>query len=105
MMNDVFKAVPYIQFCVRIHRAALWILGEYCTTIEDIQSVMTEVRNLLGEIPIVDDEMKKAAGEDTEGQTKTTYFLQRCHFFRKFPEIRKSEKKELPDRKKELQEK
>merc|ERR1719300_2136554 len=56
---DVFPSIK----AMKIHRAALWILGEYCTSSEDIQSVMTLVRQALGEIPIVDDEMKKAAGE------------------------------------------
>lgn len=36
-------------FC-RIHRAALWILGEYCETNEDIQNVMTMIRQALGEV-------------------------------------------------------
>ncbi|XP_022103946.1 coatomer subunit beta-like [Acanthaster planci] len=54
---------------VKIHRAALWILGEYCTTSDEIQSLMNEIRNSLGEIPIVDDEMRKAAGEDTEEES------------------------------------
>ena len=35
---------------VRIHRAALWILGEYCTTADDIQNVMTLIRQSLGEV-------------------------------------------------------
>lgn len=51
---------------VNIHRAALWILGEYCTSVEDISRVVQEIRVTLGEIPIVDSELKKAAGE--EGQ-------------------------------------
>lgn len=49
---------------VKIHRAALWILGEYCEKVEDIQTLMSEIRQSLGELPIVDDEMKKAAGEE-----------------------------------------
>ncbi|GFR72221.1 coatomer subunit beta [Elysia marginata] len=56
---DVFGTIK----AMKIHRAALWILGEYCTSSDDIQSVMTLVRQSLGDIPIVDDEMKKAAGE------------------------------------------
>ena len=48
----------------KIHRAAFWILGEYCETPSDIQAVMNEVRQSLGEIPIVEDEMRKAAGEE-----------------------------------------
>lgn len=39
-----------LHSCPRIYRGALWILGEYCSTKEDIQSVMTEVRRSLGEV-------------------------------------------------------
>jgi len=49
---------------VKIHRATLWILGEYCTQVEDMQTLMSEVRQSLGELPIVEDEMRKAAGEE-----------------------------------------
>lgn len=35
---------------LRIHRSALWILGEYACTVEDIHSVMTEFRQCLGEV-------------------------------------------------------
>jgi len=48
----------------KIHRAAFWILGEYCMTPTDIQAVMNEVRQSLGEIPLVEDELKKASGEE-----------------------------------------
>ncbi|EEB10658.1 Coatomer subunit beta, putative [Pediculus humanus corporis] len=51
---------------VKVHRAALWILGEYAYLPEDIQTVMTQVRQTLGEIPIVEDELKRAAGEKSE---------------------------------------
>ena len=46
--NQLFDVYVYILF--RIHRAALWILGEYCTSSEDIQSVMTLIRQSLGEV-------------------------------------------------------
>ena len=36
----------------KISRAALWILGEYCEKATDIQAVMNEIRQSLGEIPI-----------------------------------------------------
>uniref|UniRef100_A0A673FRU5 Coatomer protein complex, subunit beta 1 n=1 Tax=Sinocyclocheilus rhinocerous TaxID=307959 RepID=A0A673FRU5_9TELE len=45
-MLEVFHAIK----TVKIFRGALWILGEYCSTKEDIQSVMTEVRRSLGEV-------------------------------------------------------
>lgn len=47
---------------VKILRGTLWILGEYCENIEDIQSLLTQVRQSLGDLPIVDDELKRAAG-------------------------------------------
>jgi hypothetical protein len=46
--NQLFDVYVYILF--RIHRTALWILGEYCTSSEDIQSVMTLIRQSLGEV-------------------------------------------------------
>lgn len=51
-----------------MHRAAIWILGEYATSADDIRSVMSKVRQSLGEIPIVDDEIRKAAGEQTDAE-------------------------------------
>ena len=36
--------------CFRIHRAAMWILGEYCTSTEDIQNVMTLIRQSIGDV-------------------------------------------------------
>ena len=43
----------------KISRSALWILGEYCEKPTDIQAVMNEIRQSLGEIPIVEDELRK----------------------------------------------
>ncbi len=43
-------------------RGTLWILGEYCETADDIQALTTLVRQLLGDLPIVDDELRRAAG-------------------------------------------
>ncbi|XP_039294809.1 coatomer subunit beta [Nilaparvata lugens] len=54
---------------VKVHRAALWILGEYTTSAEDIQAVMVQIRQTLGEIPIVDDELRKASGEKGEEES------------------------------------
>ncbi|CAH1800034.1 unnamed protein product [Owenia fusiformis] len=62
IISKLLEVFPSIS-SVKIFRATLWILGEYCGTPEDIQSVMTLVRQSLGEIPIVDDEMRKASGD------------------------------------------
>ena len=53
---------------VKIHRHALWILGEHCTSSNDIISVIKEIKAGLGELPMVDDEMRRMAGntEETE---------------------------------------
>lgn len=53
---------------VKVHRAALWILGEYASSQEDMESVMREVKATLGELPLVEDELKRAAGEQTEAE-------------------------------------
>ncbi|XP_050393198.1 coatomer subunit beta [Patella vulgata] len=76
VMAKLLEVFPTIK-AVKIHRAALWILGEYCTSGEDIQSVMTLIRQSLGEIPIVDDEMKKAAGEVQDEEIQSGGAVQR----------------------------
>ena len=55
---EIFSSVK----SVKILRGALWILGEYCDTVEDIQNLITLIRQSLGDLPIVDDELKRAAG-------------------------------------------
>jgi hypothetical protein len=65
-LEDVFSTIRN----PKIFRAALWILGEYCDSRESAQEVMTLMRQSLGELPIVDDEMREAAGE--RGEIDTT---------------------------------
>ncbi len=65
----------------KVHRAALWILGEYCSGAADIQAVMNEVRQSLGEIPIVEDELRKAAGEEQVGEGGLGMVSVLCVFF------------------------
>ncbi|XP_071134136.1 coatomer subunit beta-like isoform X1 [Mytilus edulis] len=74
--SKLLEVFPSVK-ALKIHRAALWILGEYCTNSEDIQSVMTLIRQSLGEIPIVDDEIKKAAGEVDEDEMQSTGSVQK----------------------------
>ena len=71
IISKLLETFPSIK-ALKIHRAALWILGEYCSSVEDIQNVMTLIRQSLGDIPIVDDEMKKAAGDVKEEDTQMT---------------------------------
>ncbi|XP_075234210.1 coatomer subunit beta [Lycorma delicatula] len=65
IIECLLDAFPTIK-SVKVHRAALWILGEYTTTPDDVQSVMNQIRQALGEIPIVEDELKKANSDKTE---------------------------------------
>ena len=37
-------------YSVEVHRSILWILGEYCTSVEDINRLMQEIRISLGEV-------------------------------------------------------
>jgi coatomer subunit beta len=53
---------------VKVLRATLWLLGEYCSSIEDIQNVMTFIRQSLGDLPIVDDEIRRSSGETKDEQ-------------------------------------
>lgn len=45
----------------KVHRPLIWLLGEYCEENNPalIQEVMTTIRNCLGDIPIVQSELKK----------------------------------------------
>ncbi|RMX42493.1 hypothetical protein pdam_00020420 [Pocillopora damicornis] len=56
---------------VMIHRHALWIMGEYASSKQDILDVTEEIKKALGDVPIVDDEMRRAAGDVTEGSDQS----------------------------------
>ena len=67
-----------------VHRSVMWMLGEFSCSVEEITRVMVEIRAALGEVsvhshsiptvlrscvvqlPIVDSELRKAAGEEAE---------------------------------------
>lgn len=51
---------------INIHRGALWILGEYATSENDIEIVMSRIRSVLGELPLVEAENKRQNGEPSE---------------------------------------
>ncbi|CAF3916445.1 unnamed protein product, partial [Rotaria sp. Silwood1] len=53
---------------VKVLRATLWLLGEYCSSIEDIPNVLTFIRQSLGDLQIVDDEIRRATGETKDEQ-------------------------------------
>lgn len=61
-MINYTQVFPQIR-SVKVHRAALWILGEYATSKEDIEDVMSRVRAALGELPLLEAENKRQAGD------------------------------------------
>ncbi|VDN59108.1 unnamed protein product [Dracunculus medinensis] len=58
---------PDIFHCIRIpliFRAALWILGEYCETKESINRTMKLIKDSIGELPIVENELQSLEREE-----------------------------------------
>ncbi len=65
ILKKLLEIFPSIKN-MKVMRGSLWILGEYCETSEDIQNLVTLIRQSLGDLPIVDDELKKAAGIESK---------------------------------------
>lgn len=53
-----------------MYRAALWILGEYARSSSDIESVVKQLRRVLGDGPLLEAEQKLVAG-DTGSETNS----------------------------------
>lgn len=51
---------------VKVHRAALWILGEYAESISDIEAVIKEINHTLGEGPLLEAEQRLISGDTEE---------------------------------------
>ncbi|VDM38603.1 unnamed protein product [Toxocara canis] len=65
-LQDVFGGIRNAQ----IFRSALWILGEYCDTKESIVDVLEIIKKSLGELPIVESELRAAAGDEESEEAK-----------------------------------
>lgn len=61
--EKLIETFPSVR-SVKVHRAALWILGEYINTSKEILEVIEVVNQTIGEIPIVEAEQRKLAGEE-----------------------------------------
>uniref|UniRef100_U5EZ34 Coatomer subunit beta n=1 Tax=Corethrella appendiculata TaxID=1370023 RepID=U5EZ34_9DIPT len=68
IIEKLLEAFPAIK-SPKVHRAALWILGEYATSNKDILDVFSVINQTLGEVPIVEAEQKRLAG-DENGETE-----------------------------------
>lgn len=71
IIRKLLETFPSIQ-SMKVFRAALWILGEYCDTADDIEEVVGLIKQSLGTIPIVEDEMNKAAGDVKDENTTSS---------------------------------
>ncbi|XP_036148869.1 coatomer subunit beta [Monomorium pharaonis] len=72
IIEKLLEVFPHIR-SVKVHRAALWILGEYAMSKEDIEAVMSRIRAALGELPLLEAENKRQAGEKSEdGNSQAT---------------------------------
>lgn len=63
--EKLIETFPAVR-SVKVHRAALWILGEYINTSKEILEVIEVVNQTIGEIPIVEAEQRKLAGEEEQ---------------------------------------
>lgn len=68
IIEKLIETFPAVR-SVKVHRAALWILGEYVTSIKDIQEVIGVINQTIGEVPIVEAEQRRLAGDAPEDAT------------------------------------
>jgi len=54
----------------KIIKGVLWILGEYCEDTSSIIHFVSEIKKSVGELPIVESELRLAAGESDETKTE-----------------------------------
>lgn len=65
IIDKLVNAFPHIKSS-KIHRAAVWILGEYVNSKEQILEVIEVILQSLGEIPMVEAEQRRLSGEADE---------------------------------------
>ncbi|KAH8416769.1 hypothetical protein KR222_003700, partial [Zaprionus bogoriensis] len=66
IIKHLIEAFPQIKSS-QIHRAAVWILGEYVEG-PQILEVVAAIQQTLGEIPMVDAEQRRLAGDQSDEQ-------------------------------------
>ncbi|XKL64186.1 hypothetical protein PGB90_004272 [Kerria lacca] len=70
IIGQLLNVFPTIK-SMKVHRAALWILGEYTHSLRDISAVLDLLKQSLGPIPMVDDEIRVQSGDKTDEEIKT----------------------------------
>lgn len=63
VVEKLLEAFPVIK-STKIHRSAMWILGEYAASAKEVIEVFDVIQQTLGEVPIVEMEQKKLSAEN-----------------------------------------
>lgn len=71
IIGHLIEAFPQIKSS-KIHRAAVWILGEYVDDKGQILEVIDVITQTLGEVPMVEAEQRRLAGDQTEDEVNAT---------------------------------
>jgi len=64
IIEKLLEAFPAIK-STKIHRSAMWILGEYAASAKEVIEVFDVIQQTLGEVPIVEIEQKKLNTENS----------------------------------------
>ncbi|GAU98193.1 hypothetical protein RvY_09372 [Ramazzottius varieornatus] len=73
---NLLEVLPAIKSSSTM-RGAFWILGEYCNNKDDIQNTMNGIRQSLGQLPIVEDELSKQNAEENPVDDQMTQKIQK----------------------------
>ncbi|AET39897.1 coatomer subunit beta Ecym_5117 [Eremothecium cymbalariae DBVPG len=57
ILQELISALPFVN-SAKAYRSALWILGEYSESASDIQNSWKHIRDSIGELPILQSELK-----------------------------------------------
>ncbi|KAF9384089.1 coatomer subunit beta, partial [Podila verticillata] len=74
ILERLMETFPEMK-AAKVFRGALWIVGEYCLEVQDIEDAWKHIRAGLGEIPILASEQRllsEAQSEDTEEKAPET---------------------------------
>lgn len=64
VIEKLLEVFPQIK-STKIHRSAMWILGEYAANSKEVLEVFDVIQQTLGEVPIVEIEQKKLTSDNT----------------------------------------
>jgi coatomer subunit beta len=71
IVEKLLESFPTIK-STKIHRSAMWILGEYAASAKEVIEVFDVIQQTLGEVPIVEIEQKKLNAENAEGEQQNS---------------------------------